>query len=217
MILEIQPVLVLAAAAVLCCLIPFWKIKKLHPRITIWPTFFAWFAGGICFGIGLILVPKLKFSYEVSLAQILNIFLTLAVAFLFQYYLKQRTDSRKAEKDLVAAQIKAAIENLAVVRKTFLDCYEAKSIKHASLLTTQLRNLSNAINLVEVVVDAANLQQDGKLLKEITSLYIRYKKTLTGKPFPKTPYDAKQFKSEETICENLHRRLILFSLQVTNL
>ena len=210
-----EPIIILGGIATLFSLVPILGLKGLHAKHSIWPAFFAWFFGGTCFGLILTLIPDFRFSNEVDLVKLLTIFVTITVAFLFQYFLKSRTDSRKTEKDLVLAQIKMCGENVGLVRKIFLESFAQNSVK-VELIRDQLRTLSNSINLTETLLDAAKLKHDKKLFPEIKNSYLKYKKVLTGKPFP-APYTDKQFSHEEKLFERLHKALILFSLQVTTL
>src|SRR5437764_1157988 len=125
-----------------------------------WPLYVFLFGAGLVCGVAIFLIEQFKWSFDVSVIQLLNIIVALTLAFLFQYYVKQKTDVRKSERDILTTQIKAVIDNLNAVRKTFVGCYQSHKIsaQEASAIKMELRSLANSIRLVGTLSSKARFK-----------------------------------------------------------
>lgn len=184
----------------------------------LWPLFTFWFVCGICIGILFTFLSRFTFSYEVNLASLLNILLTLSIAFFFQHFLKQKNETRKAEKDVIAIQVTAIGENLRAVQKAFRECYEFKGIdaQKVNAIKFSLRGLSNSIELTEKLFKTAKIDDSGQKILAIKKSYFSYKKALTGKPFPDKPYQTKHFTEQERLFNSLYEQVVFLSMVLTS-
>jgi len=145
----------------------------------------------LCFLLGLVVglllysIPKLRLSPEVNVVHLVNILTTLIVAFLLQHYLKSRSDDRRAEKNLIIEQAKAVRAAFDTVRAASTDFYLKSDVspQRNMVLLNQLRQLSNALTILEQVVTSSRIQSDAASVLRIRSHYISCKRELTqGSP-----------------------------------
>ena len=180
-----------------------------------WPLYVFLFGAGVVCGVGILLIDQFKWSFEVSVVQLLNLFVALTLAFLFQYYIKQKIDVRKAERDILTAQTKTVIENLNAARKTFVICYQAHKIsgQEASTLKMELRSLSNAVALLETLTTKARFKPFASV-PLIKQDYLVYKKILTGDRFPSAPYELDHYLYADRCYQRLTENLLCLNLHI---
>ena len=150
-----------------------------------------------------------------SAVQVIQILVTLTIAVLLQYYIKQRTDVRKAEKDIAIGQFKVASDILAGIRVTFMGCYTTGRVtgSDATKLKMDLRNLANVLDLLETVAAEIRLTKVCKFA-ELKKLYFAYKSAVTGGSWPSRPYDMESFLKAENLHRDFTKRIVVESLRI---
>ncbi len=152
------------------------------------------FLAGFAAGLLVYSIPRLRISPEVNLVHLLSILNTLIVAFLLQHYLKSRSDDRRIEKNLIIEQAKAVRAAFDSVRAASSDYYlkSDTSPQRNVVLLSQLRQLSNALTILEQLLASASIPSDTTTtILQIRSHYSSCKRELTkGSPRQPIPIDA---------------------------
>lgn len=180
-----------------------------------WPLYAFLFGAGVVTGVAIFLLDQFNWSFDVSVIQLLNLLVALTLAFLFQYYIKQKTDVRKAEREILSDQISMVIDKVNAARKTFIDCYQAHAIgaRQASIIKMDLRNLSNAISLLETLSTKARFKPF-TAVPLIKQDYLLYKRILTGDRFPAVPYELEHYLDADKCYQRLIENLMCLNLHV---
>jgi hypothetical protein len=135
---------------------------------------------------GLVLNPEIK---PVELATLL---VSAFIAFFLQYYLASRVTDRRAEKDLLIANLRDVLQALRSCRDTFHSCYESGKIAKESRkqILMLLRGLSNGLDALDTAIAMSECSKLAKEFFRLMDLYLNYKAALTGGKFPSKPYTA---------------------------
>lgn len=143
---------------------------------------------------------KIELKKEVGLDEVFNFIVALVVAFLFQAYFQKRFGNKRAEKDHIIDLIKETVLYLKDARTVFNLCYEKKRITkdNEKEIKALLRNLINSVTQTKEVIIFCGYKNEESKCKEIESLYIDFKRALTGGNFPTKPYDGENFSDAET-------------------
>jgi hypothetical protein len=142
---------------------------------------------------GLILNPEIK---PVELATLL---VSAFIAFFLQYYLASRVTDRRAEKNLLIANLRDVLLALRSCRDTFISCYESGKITEESRrqILMLVRGLSNTLDTLNTAISMSRCSKLAEEYPHLMELYLNYKIALTGGKFPSKPYAADSFSDHD--------------------
>jgi hypothetical protein len=175
---------------------------------------FIWGVGFLS-GILLFYIPKLQFSYEIKLVDLVSICVTLTIAFLIQLYLVRKSDINKIEKDMIIEQAKKVRDRFENVRDIFYDLYvsQAAATDRNKRILSVLKSLANSLETFEHSFTLARGQFVQPRCRRLRTIYYAYKKELTTLN-PRQPYTEKTFQAAEAIFNDASRELISIMLYV---
>ncbi|MEO8649176.1 MAG: hypothetical protein ABI539_08425 [Acidobacteriota bacterium] len=152
---------------------------------------------------------SIDFKRELGLGDVLNFAITLVFAFVLQNYLQKRFGNERAEKEHLIDLIKDSITFLRDTRTAFMATYDSKKIlpEDAKAIKALLRNLINSIELLKGLLNTCGYNSEGSECSNIETLYLEYKRILTGGSFPTKPYDGGQFSDAEKAYGQLNSKL----------
>lgn len=160
-------------------------------------------------------IQKFDFSYEIKVADILGILVTLLIALLIQLYLVKKSDANKIEKDIIIEQAKTVRNRFENVRDAFFDLYisQTVSVERNKRMLSMLKSLANSIETFEHSFRLANSALARRPYKQIRMIYYAYKKELTIVDVRK-PFSEKTFQVAEAIFDDANRELVSIILFV---
>ncbi len=133
---------------------------------------------------GLLIKQKLpiKFKEEVDIIPILQLIVTLIVAFLITHYGKQKADEKRAEKDLIIEQLNDCRKKCREVFDEFSGCCDERqaNAEQQKLLKQGVRDFANHLSAVRRLIehsgDSEGLVQQWQ---ELQSRYFTFKAKIT--------------------------------------
>ena len=127
-------------------------------------------------GSGLLIKQKLpiKFKEEIDIIPILQLIVTLIVAFLITHYGKQKADEKRAEKDLIIEQLNDCRKKCREVFDEFSGCCDEQqsNAEQQKRLKQGVRDFSNHLYAVRRLIFHAG--DPTELVKQWEDLQLRY-------------------------------------------
>lgn len=161
---------------------------------------------------------KISWKGEVSFGDLFNFVNIIVFAFLLQHYVQKRFGDKRVEKDHIISLITEANTWLGNSREKFIACYNKKrkiSKTDEQEIIALLRNLANSLEEIKVALRACKYDSELKLFEQsIDSLYLEYKRNVTGGNFPTKAYDGNDFNDEETTYQKLRSKLLSFVFEI---
>jgi hypothetical protein len=165
-------------------------------------------------------VFNLTWKSEVGLGDVLNFVNTIIFAFLLQQYFQKRFGDKRVEKDHIISLIKEANSWLENSRSKFVSCYDKGKITKADEQEVKalIRNLANSLEEIKVSLKECKYANELNYFEQSTdSLYLEYKRNITGGNFPAKPYDGNDFNEEETTYQKLRSKLLSFIFKINTI
>jgi len=165
-------------------------------------------------------VFNLTWKSEVRLGDVLNFVNTIIFAFLLQQYFQKRFGDKRVEKDHIISLIKEASNWLENSRTKFVSCYDKGKITKADEqeIKALIRNLANSFEEIKVSLRECEYANELDYFEQATdSLYLEYKRNITGGHFPTKPYDGNDFNEEETTYQKLRSKLLSFIFKINTI
>jgi hypothetical protein len=137
-----------------------------------------WAAHLSLFGLRLIL--------DVKPFEVITLGINIAIAFLLQYYLANKTKDLRSEKDLLLANLADVTTTLRSCRDALYECQDYERIpktKKKSVLDL-MKRLSNGIGHLEAAVGLSQCKKLSPEIANIWNAFDRYRAAATSTPFP---------------------------------
>ena len=165
-------------------------------------------------------ILNLTWKSEIGLGDLFNFVNTIIFAFLLQQYFQKRFGDKRVEKDHIISLIKEANNWLENSRNKFIVCYDKGKITKADEqeIKALLRNVANSFEEVKVSLRECKYDNELNYFEQAAdSLYLEYKRNVTGGNFPTKPYDGNDFNEEETTYQKLRSKLISIIFKINTI
>ncbi len=136
--------------------------------------FYVVFLAGLTSGLLIKQKLPIKFKEEVDIIPILQLIVTLIVAFLITHYGKQKADEKRAEKDLIIEQLNDCRKKCREVFDEFSDCCDERqaNAEQQKQLKQGVRDFSNHLFAVQRLI--AHSGDPSELVSQWQELQNRY-------------------------------------------
>jgi len=126
---------------------------------------------------------------EIKPLEVLSLAVTMAIAFLLQDYLTNKTSDLRSEKDLLIGNINDLVAFLKNCRDTLEGCDSSGKILKSEKrqIVQSLRRASNAVGHLESTLNMSQCKTLSTEMKSIRDACLRYKIAATSYPFPTRP------------------------------
>jgi len=126
---------------------------------------------------------------EIKPLEVVSLAVTIAIAFLLQDYITNKTTDLRSEKDLLIGNINDLIAVLKTCRDTLEGCdFRGKILRSEKRQIVQsLRRASNAVGHLESTLNMSQCKELSTEMKSIRDACFRYKIAATSYPFPTKP------------------------------
>jgi len=158
----------------------------------------------------------LTLNREVKPIEVATLAFTVVIAILLQFYVVFSADNERVEKDLLILNARDALAKLRDCRDTFVECFEAKTIRSQdqTRIQTQLRSLNHALDALDICLGKSRCSSLCVVCKSLVQQAIKYKTILTGGIFPSQPYPPQVYTDHQTAYREMDEELqgLIFSI-----
>lgn len=155
------------------------------------------------------LLFTIELKKELGLGDLLNFAAVVIFAFLLQNYLQKHFSDSRVEKDHLIGIIGQAQDTISQIRKDFFDAFSKKklSAEYKAAVVIHFRNLSNSLDLLRAALGQCGYEAEADKCAELQSLYVEYKRQITGGSFPTGPYGSDVLSDAEKTANKLYLEL----------
>jgi len=128
--------------------------------------------------------PAAKF-FTLTFGEIATMITNLVIAFVLQHYLASRSEVRRAENRILAAQIEDAFYAIRECQQGFQACIGKKPTKDVEQsIIAAVECISSKLSELAIALGLSHCKDMEPEIDQIISSFLQYKRALTGNNFP---------------------------------
>jgi hypothetical protein len=181
-----------------------------------------WVSATVCFLVGIaatlvtLLLIRFRFNWEFKVTDVLQLVVTVIIAFLIQKFATETYSDKRVAKNLLISRVEETISYFQDVHKIFLECVRDGQVskENSAAILTLTKNINNSIKRLEHGLGKCRMEAPS--FKAVTGSRRDYHRTLTGGGFPSHPYTVAVFAEENDFYNAITQDLESMIYEINN-